>query len=148
MSDSIRLRYDPAVKTSRQLDREIADHQQRDRLARRVQRLLDKWQPIVGSRVSEFRIKKMRAFGSLNVADGRLWISQALATMSPADLEYVIVHELVHLLIREDEGSGHDARFYALMDRFLPSWRRRHMRLRSGDGIVASPLPGMSRRSA
>lgn len=136
------LSYARRVKTARQLDREIADHAERDRLARRVQKLLDKWQPIIGVRVLEFRIKKMRAFGSLNVRDGRLWISQALATMSPADLEYVVVHELVHLRIREEEGSGHDARFYVLMDRYLPGWRRRHARLRSGDGIVAIKLPG------
>jgi hypothetical protein len=130
------------VKTARQLDREIADHRARDRLVRRVQKLLDKWQPILSVRVDDFRIRKMRAFGSLNLPARRLWISQSLAAMSPADLEYVVVHELVHLLIREDEGSGHDARFYALMDHYLPSWRQRHARLRSGD-VVASKLPGM-----
>ena len=132
------------MKTARQLDREIADSQERQRLSHRVQKLLDKWQPILGVRVSEFRVKKMRAFGSLNVRDRRLWISQSLATMSPADLEYVVVHELVHLLIREEEGSGHDTRFYAIMDRHLPGWRRRHLRLRSGDGVVAVALPGMT----
>jgi len=133
------------MKTARQLDREIADHQERERLARRVQKLLDKWQPILGVRVASFRIKKMRAFGSLNVRDGRLWISQSLATMTPADLEYVVVHELVHLLIPEGEGSRHDARFYALMDRYLPSWRRRHKRLRSDDGVIARTLPKKDR---
>ena len=133
------------MKTALQLDREIANHQERERLAKRVQKLLDKWQPILGVHVSEFRIRKMRGFGSLNIADRRLWISQALAAMSPADLEYVVVHELVHLLIPEEKGSGHDARFYALMDRYLPSWRRRHTRLRSGDGVVASKLPGDGR---
>jgi predicted metal-dependent hydrolase len=131
------------VKTARQLDREIADYGDRERLMRRVQRLIDKWQPILGVRVGEVRIKKMRAFGALNVRDGRLWVSQALAAMSPADLEYVVVHELVHLLIRQEEGSGHDARFYALMDHYLPGWRRRHTRLRSDDGVVARKLPGM-----
>jgi len=129
------------TKTARQLDREIADFEERVHLGVRVKKLLDKWQPILGVDVPEFRIKKMRAFGSLNMRDGRLWISQSLATMSPADLEYVVVHELVHLLIREKEGSGHDARFYALMDHYLPSWRRRHDALRSPDGIVARRLP-------
>ena len=130
------------MKTARQLDREIADHRERDRLTRRVQKLLDKWQPILGVRVSDFRIRKMRRFGSLNLPERRLWISQALAAMSSADLEYVVVHELVHLLVGDEEGSGHDARFYALLDRYLPSWRRRHARLRSGD-VVASKLPRM-----
>ena len=133
------------MKSARQLEREIADSQERQALSRRVQKLLDKWQPILGVRVSEFRVKKMRAFGSLNVREGRLWISQSLARMPAADLEYVVVHELVHMLIREEEGSGHDDRFYAIMDRYLPGGRRRHARLRSEDGVVATPLPGMQR---
>jgi predicted metal-dependent hydrolase len=139
------------VKTPRQLDREIADHQERTRLARRVQRLLDKWQSILGVRLGEFRIKKMRAFASTNVRENRLWISQALVDMSPADLEYVVVHELVHLRVSDiargegtdpEAGSGHDARFYALMDQYLPTWRRRHARLHSPGGVVAVRLPG------
>jgi len=139
------------VKTSRQLDREIADHQDRIRLTRRVQRLVDKWQPILGVQLGEFRIKKMRAFASTNVRDSRLWVSQSLARMSPASLEYVIVHELMHLrvsdLVRDEgkdpeAGSGHDARFYALMDQYLPTWRRRHVRLHSPGGVIAARLPG------
>jgi predicted metal-dependent hydrolase len=140
------------MRTTRQLDREIADHQERDRLRRRVQKLIDAWQPILGVRLGEFRVKKMRAFATLNVRDSRLWVSQALARASPADLEYVIVHELVHLLVGDRAraegvdptvGSGHDAQFYALMDRHLPTWRRRHARLRSGEGAVARGLPGV-----
>lgn len=123
------------MKTPRQLDRDI-------RFGKRVQRLLDKWQPILGVRVIDFRIRKMRAFGSVNLPARRLWISQALVEMSPADLEYVVVHELVHLLVDDERGPGHDARFYALMDHYLPSWRQRHAKLRSGD-VVASALPGM-----
>lgn len=133
------------TKSARQLDRAIADFEERVHLGVRVKKLLEKWQSILGVHVPEFRIKKMRAFGSLNVRDGRLWISQALATMSPADLEYVVVHELVYLLIRDEKGSGHDDRFYALMDHYLPSWRRRHARLRSNEGMAARSLPGMSR---
>lgn len=132
------------AKTSRQLDREIADHQDRERLARRVQKLLDRWQPILGVNVREFRIKKMNAFGSLNPRDRRLWVSQKLAGMSDAALEYVVVHELVHLLMDEGPvGSGHDDRFYAIMDQYLPTWRRRHAQLRGPGGVVASRLPGM-----
>jgi predicted metal-dependent hydrolase len=139
-------------KTPRQLDREIADHQERARLSNRVQRLLDKWQPILGVHLGEFRIKKMRAFASTNVRDSRLWVSQALVNMSRADLEYVVVHELVHLRISAiaraegldpEAGSGHNTRFYDLMDRYLPTWRLRHTRLRSPGGVVTAKLPGM-----
>lgn len=134
-----------------QLDREIADHQERTRLSRRVQSLLDKWQPILGVHLGEFRVKKMRAFASTNVRESRLWVSQALADMSPADLEYVVVHELVHLRVSDiaraegldpETGSGHNTRFYGLMDHYLPTWRRRHARLRSPAGVVAGKLPG------
>lgn len=118
------------------------DELERSRLASRAQKLLDKWQPLLGVSVRELRIKKMTSWGSLNPVDRRLWVSQALARMSNAALEYVIVHELAHLAIDEGpEGSGHNARFYALMDRLLPTWRRRHARLRGG-GVVAGKLPG------
>ena len=130
------------MKSRGQLDAEIADALQRSRLAVRVQKLLDKWQPILGVHIREFRIKKMTSWGSFNPPDRRLWVSQSLAAMSDAALEYVIVHELMHLVLDEGpKGSGHDARFYALMDRYLPTWRRRHARLRSGD-VVAAKLPG------
>lgn len=137
-------------KTPRQLDREIADHQKRVRLTKRVQGLLDKWQPILGVHLGEFHIKKMRAFASTNVRDSRLWVSQKLADMSRADLEYVIVHELVHLRASDmaraegldpEAGSGHNGRFYDLMDHYLPTWRRRHARLRSPAGVVTGKLP-------
>jgi len=141
-------------KTPRQLDREIADHQERSRLARCVQRLLDKWLPLLDVRLDEFHIKKMRAFASTNVRDRRLWVSQALASMTPADLEYVVVHELVHLRVSDivraegldpEVGSGHDARFYDLLDQHLPTWRRRHARLHSPGGITAAKLPSLRR---
>jgi predicted metal-dependent hydrolase len=126
---------------SSRLDREIADHQERARLSKRIQRVLDKWQPILGVEVREFHIKKMLSWGSSNLSTQRLWVSQMLAGMSNAALELVVVHELMHFLIADPVGSGHDARFYALMDHYLPTWRRRHRRLRSPEGIVAGKLP-------
>lgn len=131
------------MRSARQIDREVADQLERSRLSARVEKLLAKWQPILGARVREFRIKKMTSWASINPPERRLWVSQALAKMSNAALEYVIVHELVHLLIDEGPaGSGHDERFYAVMDRYLPTWRRRHARLRGG-GVAAARLPGL-----
>lgn len=133
------------AKTPRQLDREIADHQERARLSRRIQKILDKWQPILGVEFREYHIKKMTSWGSSNPRERRLWVSQSLADMSDAALEYVVVHELMHLVLDEGPaGSGHDDRFYALLDRYLPTWRRRHSRLRSPGGVVAGKLPGRS----
>ncbi len=48
----------------------------------------------------------------------------------------------MHLVLDEGPvGSGHDERFYALLDHYLPTWRRRHARMRSPDGVVAGKLP-------
>ena len=61
-------------------------------------------------------------------ATARDWLNLALARMPAECLEYVLVHEMTHLLER-----GHNARFYRLMDRFLPGWRTHRDRL-SGAG--------------
>lgn len=132
---------------SRNIRQEIEDHLARARLERRVQRLLDLWLPRLGVQLQEFHIKKMRAWGSTNPQARRLWISLKLSNMSDAALEYVIVHELAHLALKQKpQGSGHDAAFYTLLDRVLPTWKRRHAALYS-EGVVAKDLPGLSRSS-
>jgi predicted metal-dependent hydrolase len=110
------------LKTARQLDQEIAEHQVRERLLKRVRKLLDKWQPILGVKIREVHIKDMKTYwGSTNERDSRMWISLELADKPAKDLEYVVVHELVHL-----RTDGHDGKFYALMDQHLPGWRKQH----------------------
>ena len=91
----------------------------RRRLHAQMAELISKWAPIVGVGVAEWRIKKMRTrWGSCNCVARRLWFALELAKKPPACVEYVVVHELAHLLERR-----HDARFKALMDAFLPTWR-------------------------
>ena len=63
-------------------------------------------------------------WGTCNVKEGRIWLNLQLAKKPPECLEYVIIHELTHLL-----EPGHNQRFYQLMDRFLPDWRRVHQEL-------------------
>jgi predicted metal-dependent hydrolase len=93
----------------------------RDRLRAQVPALLAKWQPILGVRVTEVGIKHMRTkWGSCNGKAHRIWLNRELMKKSPSCLEYVLVHELVHLVV-----PNHGDRFLALMDRHLPTWRRR-----------------------
>lgn len=93
----------------------------RIRLKARVQPLMNRWQKELGVQVSAWNIKQMKTkWGSCNTRDKRIWLSLELAKKCDAYLEYVVVHELVHLLER-----GHNARFYALLDQYLPDWRQR-----------------------
>ncbi len=92
----------------------------RNRLKVEIRLLLDKWEPVIGVTAREFGVKKMKTrWGSCNTRAQRIWLNAALIRLSPCYLEYVLVHELVHLLER-----GHNPRFYGFMDRFLPGWKR------------------------
>lgn len=76
--------------------------------------------------VAEFQIKKMKTrWGTCNSKARRIWISLELAKRPIECLEFIIVHEMTHLLERK-----HNKRFYALMDKFLPSWRECEKQLR------------------
>ena len=88
-------------------------------LKKTVPPLLAKCESIVGVTANEWRIKNMRTrWGSCSIRARRIWLSLNLAKESPECIEYIIIHELVHLLER-----GHNKRFYAYMDRFCPNWR-------------------------
>jgi len=81
--------------------------------------LLAKWEPIIGESVNSWGIKVMKTrWGSCNPQKRRIWLNLNLIKKDPSCLEYVLVHELVHLL-----EASHNRRFYALMDKFLPQWR-------------------------
>lgn len=84
-----------------------------------ITELLARWQPVLGVRAEQWGIKKMKTkWGSCNVTARRIWLNLELAKKPVKCLEYIVVHELVHLLER-----NHTERFTALMDEFLPNWR-------------------------
>jgi predicted metal-dependent hydrolase len=81
--------------------------------------LIAEWQPVLGVEVADWGVKKMKTkWGSCNTRDRRVWLNLELAKKPPRCLEYVLVHELAHLL-----ESHHNGRFKALMDQFMPRWR-------------------------
>ncbi|MCP4719143.1 MAG: M48 family metallopeptidase [Desulfobacteraceae bacterium] len=90
----------------------------RSQLKEQIALLLEKWQPLIGVKTREFGVKKMKTrWGSCNTHAKRIWINIALIHMAPCFLEYVLVHELVHLLER-----SHNQRFHSFMDHFVPDW--------------------------
>jgi len=87
--------------------------------------LLESYGRVVGARAASWRIRDMKTrWGSCNARERRVCLNLRLAKLPPECLEYVLVHELAHLLER-----GHNHRFWAYMDRFYPNWRAVRARL-------------------
>jgi predicted metal-dependent hydrolase len=108
--------------------RAVLERWYRDQLRERIPALIEAWEPVIGVSVAEWRIKHMRTrWGSCNIRARRIWLNLELARRPIECLEYVVVHEMVHLL-----EPGHNKRFYGLMDQFLPGWRAARKNLRDG----------------
>jgi predicted metal-dependent hydrolase len=92
----------------------------REQLKPLILPLLQKWQSELGVRVAAWGVKKMKTkWGSCNVDARRVWFNLELAKKPEQCLEYIVVHELVHLLERR-----HNDRFTVLMDGYMPQWRQ------------------------
>jgi predicted metal-dependent hydrolase len=97
----------------------------RERLKEMILPLVEKWQAVLGVRVTEWGIRRMKTkWGTSNIGSRRIWLNLELAKKPVRCLEYIIVHELVHLLERH-----HNERFISLMDKHLPTWRERREEL-------------------
>ena len=91
----------------------------RTHLRQTVPSLIEYWQIALGVQCAGWGIKHMKTkWGTCNIEAGRIWLNLELAKKSVRCLEYIIVHELVHLLERH-----HNARFTYFMDQALPNWR-------------------------
>lgn len=108
----------------------IMDEWRRALLKGAVPPALARSEEIAGVRANEWRVKNMRTrWGTCNIPQRRIWLNLRLVEKPPECLEYVILHELVHLLER-----GHNKAFKAYMDQFLPGWRAVKARLNEGEG--------------
>ena len=106
---------------TRQLASKVLQRWQREELRRAVPPLIARWEKEIGQQVTFWGIKRMKTkWGSCNREAARIWLNLELAKKDPACLEYVVVHEMAHLLER-----GHGERFTKLMDSLLPDWRTR-----------------------
>jgi hypothetical protein len=99
----------------------------RQQLKEMIPPLVGKWQEVLGVRIAEWGIKKMKTrWGTCNPDARRIWLNLELAKKPSPCLEYILVHELTHLAERH-----HNDRFIALMNRHLPNWRQHRQVLNS-----------------
>jgi len=91
----------------------------REQIKQAVPPLLARWQPLMGVRVERFFVQRMKTkWGSCNYRARTIRLNTELAKKPPQCLEYLVVHELAHLL-----EPTHNGRFTEYMDRFMPGWR-------------------------
>lgn len=113
----IHLYVRPGASTEKRA--EVMDEWYRAELKKIVPKLITKWEKRIGVKSNDYGIKKMRTkWGSCNTEAKRIWLNLELAKKPKDCLEYIIVHELVHLLER-----SHNQRFVKFMDEFMPKWR-------------------------
>lgn len=91
----------------------------RENLKQAIPAMIEKWQPRLGVRVNRFYVQRMKTkWGSCSFHSGNIRLNTELAKKPLACLEYIVVHEMTHLL-----EPTHNSRFVGLMDQFLPKWR-------------------------
>lgn len=91
----------------------------RQELKNMLPQMIEHWENKIGIKVESWAIRQMKTkWGSCNTAKKRILLNLELAKKPIHCLEYVLVHEMVHLLER-----SHNDRFKSYMDKFLPKWR-------------------------
>ena len=97
----------------------IVEEWYRGELRQSAQELFAKWEPQMGVKVERLFVQRMKTrWGSCNPQKGSIRLNTDLAKKPRECLEYVVIHEMAHLL-----EPTHNAHFVALMDRFMPNWK-------------------------
>jgi hypothetical protein len=105
--------------TSQEQCQVILDAWYRNELKKIVPQIIAYWQPKIGVQVKDWGIKKMRTkWGTCNIEERRLWLNLELAKKPLECLEYIVVHEMIHLLERR-----HNDKFLYYMNKYSPQWK-------------------------
>ncbi|WP_435352854.1 M48 family metallopeptidase [Emticicia sp. SJ17W-69] len=92
----------------------------RSELKKLIQPIIEKWQTIMQVQVNAWQVKQMKTkWGTCNIEKKRIWLNLELAKKPIHCLEYIIVHEMVHLLERH-----HNDRFLHYINTYLPNWKQ------------------------
>lgn len=99
----------------------------RSELKKQIPSLIKRWEEKIGVNSNDWRVKQMKTkWGACNIEAKRIWLNLELAKKPKICLEYIIVHELIHLLER-----NHNDRFVAYLDEYMPKWRLHREELNS-----------------
>lgn len=98
---------------------EILEEWYRQQLKVAIPKLIAKWEPLMGVEVAQFFVQRMKTkWGGCNPRSKNIRINTELAKKPRECLEYIVVHEMAHML-----EPTHNQRFVSLMDQFMPKWQ-------------------------
>lgn len=105
--------------TSTEQQQIILNEWYRKQLKSQIPDIIAKWEKIIGVKVGNWGVKQMKTkWGTCNIEEKRIWINLELAKKPTNCLEYIVVHEMIHLLERH-----HNDRFLSYIDKFIPQWK-------------------------
>ena len=137
----ITLKHDKMVmivrpNSSAEMRQAVLAEWYRETLKEAAAPLIDTWEPLMGVNVEQLFVQQMKTrWGSCNYRSKNIRLNTELAKKPLKCLEYIVVHEMAHLL-----EPSHNGRFTSLMDRFLPQWRLYVGLLLIFHAIVVLPL--------
>ena len=107
---------------------EILDRWYRRILKEAAMVVIKKWEAVLGVKVKKLYARKMKThWGSCNYQRQTLRLNSELAKRNPECLEYVVVHEMLHII-----EKGHNKNFYRLLNQYIPAWKVIRKKMNSG----------------
>ena len=108
---------------------ELLDKWYRRVLKETAPEIIKKWEKIIGIEVSKLYVRKMKThWGSCNYNTRSLRLNSELVKRDPLCLEYVIVHEMLHII-----EKSHNRNFYRLIGKYFPDWKAIRKKMNSGE---------------
>ena len=112
--------------TTRENRLKVLEKYYRDNLNIELDKLINKWLNIIDIGINSWKIQKMKTkWGSCNIESKRLLFNLELAKVPLDCIEYIVVHEILHLKERH-----HNDNFKTLMDKYISDWQNRKENLK------------------
>jgi predicted metal-dependent hydrolase len=123
------LRFYIRPDASKEQKQKTLDKWYRGLLQEAIPRFIQKWEPVIGVTVKGVYLRKMKShWGSCNCQKQTIRLNTKLAKKPPECLEYVLVHEMIHII-----EPSHNRKFYGLMNKYLPAWKLIRKKMNAGE---------------
>jgi len=125
--NTLKMQVPPATPKAKK--QQILDKWYHRRTQEAAPALVEKWEKITGISIEGIYYRKMKShWGSCNSQKRTIRLNTELAKKPPICLEYVIIHEMLHVI-----EQHHNQNYYKLMDRYFPDWKSIRRKMNKGE---------------